>query len=93
MKKEIKPGAWTAYSIRISKDAKSALNEALEGLLGVTYKPLAAASQVVNGINYHFLCDAQVVHPDSPHYAAFIQVYKAPGKKAVISAPVKRIEE
>jgi hypothetical protein len=86
------PGGWTAYSTSISKDATIAFKEALDGHVGVNYTPLAVASQLVSGINYHFLCDAQVVYPNAPHYAAFIQVYKAIGEKAILSAPIKPIE-
>jgi len=86
------PGGWTAYSSSISDDAMIAFNEALDGHLGVNYTPLAVASQVVSGINYRFLADAQVVYPNAPHYAAFIQVYKPINGKAVFSAPIKPIE-
>jgi hypothetical protein len=86
------PGGWTEYSTSISDEAQVAFNEALDGHLGVNYSPLAVASQVVNGVNYRFLADAQVVYPNAPHYAAFIQVYKPIDGKAILSAPIKPIE-
>lgn len=86
------PGGWTAYNSSISDDAMIAFKEALDGHLGVIYTPLVLDSQVINGVNYHFLCDAQVVYPNAPHYAAFIQVYKPIGEKAILSAPIKPIE-
>jgi hypothetical protein len=87
-----KPGGWTEYGSKISADAMLAFKEALGGLIGVNYTPLAVASQVVSGINYRFLADAQVVYPDAPHYAAFIQIYKPIGGKATLSAPIRPIE-
>lgn len=86
------PGGWTAYSSSISGDTTNAFKEALDGHLGVNYTPLAVASQVVSGINYRFLADAQVVYPNAPHYAAIIQVYKPINGKAILSAPIKPIE-
>jgi hypothetical protein len=88
----IVPGGWSAYSAKISEEAISAFAEALKGHVGVNYTPLAVASQVVNGVNYHFLCDAQIVYPNAPHYAAFIQVYKPAGGHAILSAPIKPVE-
>jgi hypothetical protein len=88
----IMPGGWTAYSTTISSDAKKAFDEALKNLAGVHYTPLAVASQLVAGMNYRFLCDAQVVYPDAPHYAALIQIYKPLDGPAKLSAPIKPID-
>jgi hypothetical protein len=85
-------GGWTAYSTSISAEAMAAFKEALKGHVGVNYTPLAVASQLVSGMNYRFLCDAQVVYPDAPHYAALVQVYKPLNGPAVLSAPIKPIE-
>lgn len=86
------PGGWTPYSTTISSDAKKAFDEALKNLAGVHYTPLAVASQLVSGMNYRFLCDAQVVYPDAPHYAALIQIYKPLDSPAKLSAPIKPID-
>lgn len=85
-------GGWTSYSTQISKEAQNAFNEALKNHTGVHYTPLAVASQVVAGINYRFLCDAQIVYPDAPHYAAFVQIFKPLNGPAILSAPIKPIE-
>ncbi|ADQ80267.1 hypothetical protein Palpr_2131 [Paludibacter propionicigenes WB4] len=87
-----KVGAWTAYSTSISAEAMAAFKEALKGHVGVNYTPLAVASQMVSGTNYRFLCDAQVVYPDAPHYGALVPVYKPLNGPAVLSAPIKPIE-
>lgn len=87
-----KVGAWTAYSTSISAEAMAAFKEALKGHVGVNYTPLAVASQLVSGMNYRFLCGAQVVYPDAPHYAALVSVYKPLNGPAVLSAPIKPIE-
>jgi len=46
-----KLGAFSPYSSEISKASKSAFDEAMKGLLGVTYTPVAVSQQVVAGIN------------------------------------------
>jgi hypothetical protein len=85
-------GGWSAYSTTISAEAMAAFNEALKGHVGVNYIPLAVANQLVSGMNYRFLCDAQVVYPDAPHYAALLQVYKPLNGPAILSAPIKPVE-
>lgn len=68
-------GGWTPYSTEISKEAKEAFDEAFKGFVGVNYKPLAVANQVVAGINYRFFCNAKAVYPNSPIEAAIVQIY------------------
>lgn len=69
-------GGWSKYSTHISSEAKSAFDEALKGLTGVSYSPIALAEQVVAGKNYRFFCNAQSVIPNATNYAAIVSVYK-----------------
>jgi hypothetical protein len=70
------PGGWSKYSTSISSDAKAAFDEALHGLTGVSYSPIAVAEQVVAGKNYRFICNAHSVVPNPTNYAAVVSVYK-----------------
>lgn len=70
------PGGWSAYSTTISAEAKQAYSEAMNGLVGVSYEPLAVSTQVVAGINYQFFCNAQAVYPNAPISAALITINK-----------------
>ena len=60
------PGGWTSWNFTLSHEAMQVFKEATRGLLGVSYTPLAFASQVVAGLNYSFLCKATAVVPDPP---------------------------
>lgn len=64
--------------------------EAFGSLLGVSYQPLAAQEQVVEGMNYCYFCKAQVVSPGSSAYLARVLVYVAPGANPIVTA-VERI--
>jgi len=76
------PGGWGGLSFTITPEAKSVFDQALHGLLGVQYTPLAFATQVVNGLNYCFLCEGRVVYPGAPGFAALIYIYAPPEKDA-----------
>ncbi len=68
-------GAWGGLSFTITPEAKTVFDQALEGLVGVQYTPLAFAIQVVAGLNYCFLCEGKVVYPGQPAFAALIYIY------------------
>lgn len=70
------PGGWTPYSTTISAEAMDVFKHAMHGLVGVSYTPIAFATQVVSGINYRFICNAKVVYPNAPNDAAIVQIYK-----------------
>ncbi len=71
------PGAWSAYAV-VSDEARAVFKQAINGLVGVTYTPVAFASQVVAGLNYSFLCNAAGVYPGGVNQAAIIDIYQAP---------------
>ena len=68
-------GGWGDFSFTITPEAKKVFDQALKGLVGVNYTPLAFATQVVKGLNYCFLCEGKVVTPGLPEFAALIYVY------------------
>lgn len=69
-------GGWSRYSANITTEAKAAFDEALKGLTGVSYTPVAVAEQVVAGKNFRFFCNAHSVIPNPVNYAAIVTVYK-----------------
>lgn len=73
---EVIPGGWTDFNFTISPDAHKVFETALHGFVGVRYKPLAVATQVVAGTNYCFLCEANVVYPGATPYAAKVYIYQ-----------------
>ena len=62
---EGEPGAWqTAATIALTPERLAPLEEALTGLVGVAYEPVAyLGSQVVAGMNHAYLCRATVAYP------------------------------
>ncbi|KEQ11264.1 hypothetical protein GZ77_26300 [Endozoicomonas montiporae] len=74
-------GGWSDFTIQITVEDKAAFDDALKGLLGVTYTPVAVSKQVVNGINYRFVCLAQTVYPGAPVRLAMVDIHFSPEKK------------
>lgn len=68
--------AWSHFNFNISPEARAVFAAALHGFVGVSYKPLAVATQIVAGTNYCFLCEATVVYPGATPYAAKLYIYK-----------------
>jgi hypothetical protein len=71
-------GAWGGISFTITPEAKNVFDQSVKDLRGVQYTPLAFAIQVVNGLNYCFLCGGKVVSPETTEFAALIYVYAPP---------------
>ena len=70
-------GGWTqAESPVITDELAGLLKEALEGLLGADYSPVALLStQVVAGMNYCVLCEQTVVYPGAEPEYVFVYMY------------------
>lgn len=69
-------GGWSEYSTHIPSELKAVFVEALKGRTGVSYSPIAVASQVVAGTNYRFFCNAHSVIPNATNYATIVCVHK-----------------
>ncbi|MDC1105216.1 hypothetical protein OAT16_00825 [Prolixibacteraceae bacterium] len=78
-------GGYTPYKKDIPKEVMNAFKEAMEGLVGVGYEPLCYASQVVEGTNYCFFCNATLVIAEPMTYPAFVEVYKPLEGRACIT--------
>ncbi len=77
-------GGWKKYNC-VDKKASKVFDTATKGMVGVKYTPMCVATQVVNGTNYSFFCNAKTVYPDSPNQAAIVDIYQKPkGKPQVV---------
>jgi predicted secreted protein len=79
----VTPGGWSTFKTP-DDTALVAFKEFAESHKGVDYKPLLAASQVVNSKNYIFIANATIVYPGARPYGVLIRVYKAPDKAAKV---------
>lgn len=67
-------GGWSAYHDLTAEDQK-VFDEAMNGFVGVTYKPFAVATQVVAGTNYRFKCEASMP-PSDVVWEAIVEIFK-----------------
>ncbi|CAG9297074.1 hypothetical protein [Celerinatantimonas diazotrophica] len=77
-------GAWSEYH-KLSPEDQKVFDEGMEGFTGVGYSPVAVATQVVNGENYSFFCNATLVSVGEEHFPAMVDMYKKPSEKAEIT--------
>ena len=71
-------GGWqTAADITLTPERLAPLEATLDGLVGVTYEPVAyLGSQVVAGVNHAYLCRATVVYPGAQPTWTVVVVYE-----------------
>jgi hypothetical protein len=84
-------GGWTPVEgAKMTDDAQSAFDKAMEGLIGVNYVPVALiGTQLVSGTNFCILCEAAVVYPDAKPYYALVYIYRDLQGKAEVTNIVK----
>ncbi len=71
-------GGWTpAGDPAITEEFRALFDQAMEGLLGVDYVPVAyLGSQVVAGTNHAILCQAKVVYPGAQPKWTVVYLYE-----------------
>lgn len=71
-------GGWRhREDMNLSKEDIQLFDNALEGLVGVNYSPIAVlATQVVAGTNYAYLCEATPAVLDSEPFYAVVVIYE-----------------
>lgn len=67
-------GSWSDYR-QPTKDELTIFDAAMQGHLGVHYQPVAVATQIVNGLNYSFFCNATPVTAQPMHEAAIVDIW------------------
>lgn len=70
-------GGWTEEEKTITEEQKEIFDQALEGLVGVDYVPVElVGTQLVNGTNYRFLCEARTVVPGAETRHVIITIHQ-----------------
>jgi hypothetical protein len=69
------PGGWSDWHFELDEAARKLFKETVPHI-GVEYRALAVATQVVAGANYCFLAKAHVAYPKAPERAVLIYVFK-----------------
>ena len=79
----------------ISKEAQAVFDYAKKTAIGfgVDYVPKFVATQIVNGVNYLFICEGKVVCPNSEPKIYAIQIYTKFGHSVAPVVEVKSIKE
>ena len=79
---------------QLDPEVKDIFEAAMGSIVGVNYTPiLFIGTQIVKGINYYFVCSAQVVYPGAEPYAAVVSVNFFNGKSTVVSIePIEDVE-
>ena len=72
-----KTGAWTGFSTKMSNEVREIFDEALAGLIGVSYRPVAVATEVGAGINYCFFCNAVGIYPGAVKQGAMVNIHQS----------------
>ncbi|WXR62040.1 hypothetical protein WG909_02120 [Peptostreptococcaceae bacterium AGR-M142] len=78
MNSRVMVGAWTKFRTNLSDSDKKVFSRAMDGIMGVNYEPIAVATEVVEGTNYRFFCNSQIVRPDAPNEASMIEIWEKP---------------
>ena len=66
-------GGWTPYH-KLTAEDRAVFDEAMKGLIGVTYTPEEVSTQVVAGTNYRFKCTASMP-PSEVVWEAIVEIY------------------
>ncbi|WP_430410953.1 hypothetical protein [Kordia sp.] len=69
------PGAYSPYTCKIAAAAEKAFAQAMKGIVGVRYMPVAVSTQIVSGVNYKFFCNTQAATIMPLNGAAIVSIY------------------
>jgi len=77
----------------IGEQEKAVFDYAMKDRVGMHFEPVAVASQLVNGINYIFICTGSpvVLHPETELYA--IQIYTQFAHSVAPKVEIKSIKQ
>ena len=81
----IQVGAWTQYRTVLAREELSIFAAAFKGFVGVDYQPVAVATQITNGTNYSFFCNAKGVSPHAKDVPAMVEIYLKPNELPIIT--------
>jgi len=78
---------------QVEEQEKAVFEYAMKDHVGMSFKPVAVATQVVNGINYIFICTGApvVLHPETKLYA--VKIHTQFAHSAVPKVEIESINE
>lgn len=74
-------GGWSPFQ-KLTPEDQDVFEEAMKGLVGVSYTPERVSKQTVKGMNYRFFCYGTPVTQGDHSFPAIVKIYAAPGTKA-----------
>lgn len=77
-------GGWSEFTDLAPED-ENVFKQAIGSIRGVDYKALKVSKQVVNGMNYRFLCEGNPVVKDANIFPAIVKIYQPVNGNAVIT--------
>ncbi len=72
-------GGWSEFH-SLTKEEKALFNEVMGNIVGVSYKPIVVATQVVNGMNYCFICRATSATNPPEEFNTEIYIFQPSGR-------------
>lgn len=70
------PGEYSTFRTDITSEEMEVFNSSMGKIIGVNYEPIAVSTQVVAGMNYRFLCNAEITYPNAFKYTVLITIYR-----------------
>lgn len=87
----MKCGSFTELRV-LDLEAKSIFESAVKNIMGVGYVPMLVATQVVEGINYRFICNGTTITKEPETFAAVVTVWAKPDGSVEVT-DIKKLEE
>ena len=73
---QVMTGGWSNFNFELGADSRKLFDDCTSKLLGVQYRPIAYATQIVAGTNYSYLAEARVVAPQASTRAVKVHIFQ-----------------
>lgn len=77
----------------VGEEEQTIFDAAMRHNVGVAYKPIAVASQVVDGVNYIYICTGKIVVPNAETKLYAIKIYTKFRHSVAPTLEIKSIDE
>lgn len=84
-------GEWSPYH-HLSKKDKVVFDEAVDGLIGADYTPIAVATQIKVGQSYRYRCDAQTHDLAHTHWLSVVEIFN-PEKGGAYIESIQKVDD
>lgn len=78
---------------QVGEQEKAVFDYAMKDRVGMHFEPVAVASQVVNGVNYIFICTGSPVVPNPETELYAVQIYTQFAHSVAPKVEIKSIEQ